>query len=74
MKNIKALQTIGYLLFFAALLGGPYFAYQKWPTEFNQMIFYQKNEVIAETYEEYVLKTLTATLTINAVKEPTPIN
>ncbi len=59
-KNIKALQTIGYLLFFAALLGGPYFAYQKWPTEFNQMIFYQKNEVIAETYEEYVLKTLKA--------------
>ena len=60
IKNIKAVQTIGYLLFFALLFGGPYLAYKKWPTEFNQYIFFQKNEVIAETYEEYVTKTLKA--------------
>lgn len=60
IKNIKALQTIGYLIIFAIIFGGPYLAYQKWPTEFNQYIFYQPNEVIAETYEEYVTKTLKA--------------
>lgn len=60
IKNIKALQTIGYLIVFALIFGGPYLAYQKWPTEFNQYIFYQQNEVVAETYEEYVTKTLKA--------------
>lgn len=60
LKNIKALQTIGYLIIFVLLFGGPYLAYQKWPTEFNQYIFYQQNEVVAETYEEYVTKTLKA--------------
>ena len=60
IKNIKALQTIGYLIVFAIIFGGPYLAYQKWPTEFNQYIFYQQNEVVAETYEEYVTKTLKA--------------
>ena len=60
IKNIKALQTIAYLLFFALLIGGPYLAYKKWPTEFNQYIFYQQNEVVAQTYEEYVTKTLKA--------------
>ena len=60
IKNITALQTIGYLIVFAIIFGGPYLAYQKWPTEFNQYIFYQQNEVVAETYEEYVTKTLKA--------------
>ena len=60
IKNIKALQTIGYLIIFVLIFGGPYLAYQKWPTEFNQYIFYQQNEVVAETYEEYVTKTLKA--------------
>ena len=64
-KEIKALQTIGYLLFFAALVAVPYFAYKKWPTEFYQIVFYQKNEVIADTYEEYVLKTLKARYSLN---------
>ncbi len=59
-KNIKALETLGYLILFAAILGGPYLAYKKWPTEFYQIIFFQQNEVVAETYEEYVLKTLKA--------------
>lgn len=60
IKNIKALQTIFYVLVFAAIIAGPYFAYKKWPTEFNQYIFFQQNEVIAESYEDYVLKTLKA--------------
>lgn len=64
-KSIKAIQTIVYVLFFAALLAGPYFAYQKWPTEFNQYIFFQQNEVIAETYDDYVIKTLKARYGIN---------
>lgn len=58
LKNIKALQTIFYVLFFAALIGGPYLAYQKFPNEFNKLVFYKKEEVIAETYEEFILKTL----------------
>lgn len=60
LKNIKALQTLGYILFFALIFGGSYLAYQKWPTEFNQFVLFKKNEVIAETYEEYVIKTLKA--------------
>ena len=60
IKNIKALQTIGYMIVFVLIFGGPYLAYKKWPTEFNQYIFYQQNEVVAETYEEYVTKTLKA--------------
>ena len=59
-KNIKALETIGYLIIFAALIGGPYLAYKQWPTEFYKIVFFQQNEVVAETYEEFVIKTLNA--------------
>ena len=58
IKNVKALQTILYLLFFIALIGGPIFAYKKYPTEFYKIVFYKKSEVVANTYEEFVLKTL----------------
>ena len=58
IKTVKALQTILYLLFFIALIGGPIFAYKKYPTEFYKIVFYKKSEVVANTYEEFVLKTL----------------
>ena len=58
IKNVKALQTILYLLFFVALIGGPILAYKKYPTEFYKYVFYKKSEVVANTYEEFVLKTL----------------
>lgn len=58
IKNIKALQTIFYVVFLAAVIVGPYLTYQKFPTEFNKLVFYKKEQVIAQTYEEFVIKTL----------------
>lgn len=58
IKNIKAIQTIVYILFFALLIGGPIFAYKKYPTEFYRIVFYQKKEVVATNYEDFVIKTL----------------
>lgn len=57
-KNIKALQTIGYLLLFAALIIAPYFIYQKFPEEVHKYVFFEQIEVVAETEEEYIIKTL----------------
>lgn len=57
-KNVKALETILYVAFFAALIGGPYFAYKKYPTEFINIMFYHQQEVIAETFEDFAVKTL----------------
>lgn len=57
-KNIKALQTIGYLLLFAAFIIVPYFVYQKFPEEVHKYVFFEQIDVVAETEEEYIIKTL----------------
>ena len=57
-KNIKALQTIGYLILFAALIAAPYIIYQKFPEEVHKYVFFEQIDVVAETEEEYILKTL----------------
>ena len=58
IKEIKALETIFYVAIIALTLAGPFLAYKKWPTEFNRIVLYKQTEVVAETYEEFVTKTL----------------
>ena len=57
-KNIKALQTIGYLVLFASLIVAPYIVYQKFPEEVHKYVFFEQIDVVAETEEEYIIKTL----------------
>lgn len=57
-KNIKALQGIGYILFFVVLIGAPLYFSNKYHEEFYKFLFKEQVEVKAETEEEFVLKTL----------------
>lgn len=57
-KNIKALSTLLIIAFFAALFGAPYYLYTKYPEEFLYIVFLKRTEVVAETEEEFILKTL----------------
>lgn len=57
-KNIKALQTIGYILFFIAIIAVPAYLQEKYHEEFYKWVFNTQVEVEAETESEYVLKTL----------------
>ena len=57
-KNIKALQTIGYIIVIAALIGAPVFLYNKYPEETHRYLFFEQIEVVAETEDEYIVKTL----------------
>ena len=57
-KEIKALGYIGIILFFAALVGIPYYFYNKNPEEIYKMIFRKTTEVKAETEFEFITKTL----------------
>lgn len=57
-KEIKALETVGYVIFFACLVGIPFFFYQKYPEAFYRYVFLKQAEVKAETEEEFIIKTL----------------
>ena len=57
-ENIKALGYIGILLFFVAIIGGPYYFYKKNPEEIYKFIFMKTTEVKAETEFEFIVKTL----------------
>lgn len=57
-KNIKAMQTIGYILLFAALIAAPIYVYKTYPEELYKYLFFEQIEVVAETEDEYILKTL----------------
>lgn len=57
-KNIKALQGLGYILFFAVLIGAPLYLSNKYHEEFYKFLFKEQVEVKAETEEEFVQKTL----------------
>ena len=57
-ENIKALGYVGILLFFAALIGVPYYFYKKNPEEIYKFIFMKTTEVKAETEYEFIVKTL----------------
>ena len=58
VNKIKALQTLGMILFFGAILGIPYYIYTKYPEEFYRYVFLKQTEVKAETEEEFIIKTL----------------
>ena len=57
-ENIKAVGYVGIVLFFAALIGVPYYFYQKNPEEIYRQIFMKTTEVKAETEFEFITKTL----------------
>ena len=57
-ENIKALGYIGILLFFVAIVGVPYYFYQKYPETIYKTIFMKTTEVKAETEHEFIVKTL----------------
>ena len=48
-KEIKALQTVGYLLYFALLVAVPYYLYTNYRTEFYKFVFQKQTVVQAET-------------------------
>ncbi len=54
----KALITIAYFLFYIALFGGSFLAYKKFPELILKYIFNEKNTIIAETEDEFIIKTL----------------
>ena len=55
-KNIKAVETLGIIIFFAALIGVPYYLYQKYPNEFSKIVFQKQTEVKATTQSEFIEK------------------
>ena len=57
-KNIKALQAIGYIIYFIALIIVPKYLNDHYHEEFYKLIFKEQTEVVAETETEFVLKTL----------------
>ncbi len=57
-KNVKALQSVGMIIFVIALVGVPYYLYQRNPEAAYRLIFQKKAEVKAETEDEYIIKTL----------------
>ena len=57
-ENVKALQTLAYLGFFIILFGGSYLLYLKFPEQILHYVFMERTEVIAETEEEFIIKTL----------------
>ena len=58
MKNIKALKAIGYILVIGAYIGAPYYLYKTYPEELYKYVFFEQIEVVAETEDEYIVKTL----------------
>lgn len=57
-KKIAALGKIGYFLLFAALFIAPYIIYNKFPEEVHKYVFFEQIDVVADTEEEYIIKTL----------------
>lgn len=57
-KNIKALESIGYILFFIAIIAVPAYLYTNYKDVFYKYVFQQQVVVEAETEEEFVMKTL----------------
>lgn len=69
-KNIKALQSVGMIIFIIALVGIPYYFYTKYPEEFYRILFMKNAEVKAETEEEFIIKTLKNRYNLNFVCDP----
>ena len=57
-NETKALGTIGYLIFYIALFGIPFFAYKQFPETVLKYVFNQKNTIVAVSEDEFIDKTL----------------
>lgn len=57
-KNIKAVQTIGIFLVFAAIIVTPIYFKEKYPEEFARIVLRKTREIVAESEEDFVTKTL----------------
>lgn len=58
IKNVKALKAIGYLIIIGAYVGVPFYLYKAYPEELFKYVFFEQIEVVAETEDEFILKTL----------------
>ncbi len=58
LKNVKALETIGYIIVVGAFIGVPIFLYNKYPEDFYKIVFQKQTTVTAQTPDEFVVKTL----------------
>ena len=58
IKNVKALKAIGYLIIIGAYVGVPFYLYKTYPEELFKYVFFEQIEVVAETEDEFILKTL----------------
>lgn len=59
-KEITGLQGLGYIIFFVALIGGPIYLSLHYREEFYRLFFHTQVEVVAETENDYIIKTLKA--------------
>ncbi len=64
-KNIKALETVGYTIFFAAVVAVPTYLYINYRDVFYRFVFQKQVVVQAETEEEFTMKTLKARYNID---------
>ena len=58
IKNVKAMKAIGYLIVIGAYVGVPFYLYKTYPEELFKYVFFEQIEVVAETEDEYIIKTL----------------
>jgi len=58
IKNVKALQGIGYILFFAILIGAPFYLLKNYRDVIYRYLFFEQVAPVAETETDFVLKTL----------------
>lgn len=59
-KEITGIQGLGYLIFFAALIGGPIYLSLNYREEFYRLVLHTQVEVVAETESDFIIKTLKA--------------
>ncbi len=57
-KNIKALETIFYILILAAMVGAPYYFYTNYKEDFIRYVFNEENVIEATTEEEFIISNL----------------
>lgn len=74
LKELKALQMIGYILYFVALIAIPLYLEKNYHEEFHKYVFLEQVEVQAETEEEFIVKTLKARYNEEFICDNTAIN
>lgn len=57
-KNAKGIHILGALIYIVAIIAIPMYLYKTYPEEFYKYVFHKENKIVAETEDEFVLKTL----------------